>query len=163
MNTIPEHLENFKQPDVNWLVQGRIIPTSATGTEPVLYMQVRHQTWEAQHFHTGHCPIPADLAVEIAMSICVPFHPKLLAKSYTFDEQTRGLFYLNMARMLEPVDTIAFITVTGLTAMIKLEGVNVVFRYDNSCQECITQGSHNISEVKMDKLLEGASTHERSH
>lgn len=166
MDTTLTHLESFNKPDANWLVQGRIIPASVTKTEPALYMQSRHQTWESGHFHTGHCPIPAELAVEIAMSVCVPFHPKLLAKSYTFEEQTRGLFYTHMARMLEPLDTIAFITVTGLTALIKLEGVGDIFRYNKECQGCLSESNYNISEKSeksMDKMLEGILTHERNH
>lgn len=161
MNTT--HLEIFNKPDVNWLVQGRIIPASVTGTEPVLYLQSRHRIWGEQHFHTGHCYVPASLAVEIAMSVCVPFHPKLLAKSYTLEEYARGLFYTHMARMLEPLDTVAFITVTGLTALIKLEGISDIFRYNEDCQGCLAQSSYAISDATMDKLLTGVLTHERSH
>jgi hypothetical protein len=150
------------QPDSNWLVQGRIIPTSVTGIEPALYMQARHRTWTDGHYHTGHCSIPAEVGLEIAMSISVPFNPKLLAKSHDFAEHTKGLSYTHMVRMLTPTETVAFITVTGLTALIHLSGVDTLFRYDNKCEDCRTITDYSISEASINRLLE-SGLNEKSH
>lgn len=153
---------NNAQPDPNWLLQGRIIPASVTGTEPVLYMQTRHQTWLESHYHTGHCAIPAGVAVEIAMTVCVPFASKLLTKSYDLAEFSRGLFYTQMVRMITPSQTVGFITVTGMTALIKLDGIDGLFRYDDSCGACSESETYAISTDVMDRMLEGIKD-ERTH
>lgn len=163
---IPQSVQ-FNQPDNNWLLQGRIIPASVTGKESVLYLQTRHVSWGVGHFHTGHSNIPPELAVEIAMAICVPFNPGLLAKSYDFVEHAKGLLYTHMAKMQEPPDTVGFITVTGLTAMIQLASINTLFRYDKDCQACLVLENQSVlSEELLDKLEEellAGGTDERSH
>lgn len=158
---VPEVIEH-NQPDSNWLVQGRIIPASVTGNEPALYMQARHRTWTSGHYHTGHCNIPADVGLEIAMSISVPFNSKLLAKSHDFAEHSKGLLYTHMVRMVAPAETIAFITVTGLTALIHLSGIDTLFRYDNKCEDCKALTNYSVSEDVMDRLLEGG-INEKGH
>ena len=156
-------INNSNKPDINWFVQGRIIPQSVTGSDTILYLQTRHRTWLEQHFHTGSCPIPAELAVEIAMTILVPFTSKLVAKSYDFAENTRGLFYTPMVKMLEPEESIVFVTVTGMTAIVKLDGLDTIFRHDSTCNACRDAENYDISGELMDKMLEGAAPHELEH
>jgi hypothetical protein len=164
MDSLTQFTNNFNQPDPNWLLQGRVIPASVTGTVAALYLQTRHRTWEDKHFHTGHCNIPAEVALEIAMTICVPFSPKLLTRSYDFSEYTRGLYYTHMVKVVEPHNTVAFITVTGLTALIELNGIDTIFRCDTECDNCKSLDNQKlISDKAVDRMLEGEAPNERTH
>lgn len=152
MNISSDPLTNIT-PDNAWKVQGRIIPPSCSqGEGCILHLQTRQVDWAKEHFHIGRSGITTEAGLELAMAILVPFSEDLFCYSFDPDEQRHELDYLQMVKLEQPKDTIAFITTNGLTIVIQIEGLGVMFSHSpERCKDCAARGgSTNIPTLGLD-------------
>lgn len=148
--------------DLKWMVQGRIIPASCTefAKASVLCLQIKHVEWNDLHYHKGMCPVPPELAVELVSAICIPLNSKLVCKSFDFKEQLEGLYYLTMVKLAHPLESLGFLTASGMTVVVKVDGVESLFGYEaEDCKECMEKlGDVGLlehpSEAVLDQMLE---------
>jgi hypothetical protein len=143
------------QVDNSWLVQGRVIPGSCSRFNvPELYLQLKYRDWPQEHYHTGQCRIPAELAVEIAMSVCIPHVPSLLAKSYDLGEHAQGISYTHMVKLQQPESCVGFITVNGLSVVVQIEGMENLFRSNSDCITCRAVATELVLALPPDAVLD---------
>src|SRR4029077_15813972 len=122
--------------DLNWRVQGRIIPGSCTGGGSILHLQVRYKDWLDDHYHYSHSPIPEGLAVEVAMAALAPLTPKLIAPSLDEGEAGTGVVFVHMVKLIQPPHSLGFLTVTGLTAILQVNGLETLCAASKDCEYC---------------------------
>src|SRR5438128_1712663 len=137
---------SFTNTDESWQLQGRIIPPSVTaGDGCILHMQTKHTSWDKKHFHVGRSPITAEAGLEMVMSLLVPWNDNLICYSFDPEEQANEVEYLHMVRLGHPPDAVAFLTISGLTIVIQIKGLEAMFGPSDLCKAC--SGSSNIIDL----------------
>jgi len=150
--------------DEEWFVQGRIIPPSCTkGEGCLLHLQAQRKGWETGHFHTGRSNIPPEMGVELVTSLLIPIQDMLICSSMDAEEQEHQIEYLSMVKLVQPTDTIGFMTTNGLIYLIQIQGLNSMFGISEKCKYCLNTISPTIGfDGNLDSLML-VNEDERSH
>ena len=163
----PSGVIDVTEVDNNWSVRGRVVPPSCSNGEgTILCLQARHIKWETTHFHYAATRIPPELGIEVISAILVPFNEELITTSLDPEEEVSGVEYIHMTKVINPADSVAFITSNGIVATILLTGMGDVFSVvPKYCKRCygLVDTTKLPDEAALDRILNNVQDKDGGH